>query len=741
MMGGIKVICFLVLILCVSLAGRGETPRRVLVVHSYEDSYAGYPEFNRMISEAFVRKKMEVDLSFFYLDCESYREKAEVGRMYSCIDSMAVWKPEIILVNEDQAAYSLLKCAHPYLKTIPIIFAGVNYPNWELIRQYPNVTGFHDKIDYKKNFEMAQKLFGKGFQYFTVLDSTFLDRKIRSDLQIQLADENVFIQEKKGPWNDVKNKLKGKIWLRLISVRESKNGDLIWTLSKYHRNRCYLQFKRDFTTINVSNLNTWPSMTVINDGFGFNERLLGGYMTSLDTQVEEEVDAAVRLLNGEDISKIPIRESHKDYVLDWKMMEYFGIGLDRVPPHYKILNIPFSERYHALWLLSIILITILLAGIITSLLFLYLREQQRKRQAQADLLAKKETLELAIGGSNTFAWKLENDRFVFETAFWESLGVPERVFTIVDLIAVSHPDDRVQIQYDWTHRYAARKKISQQRCDFNGKGYQWWEFRYTSSPLSGDSFKTAGLLLNVQSIKDKEYELEEARRLAEKAELKESFLTNMSHEIRTPLNAIVGFSNVLTMEAGLSDEEKQEYINIINLNTELLLKLINDILEISRLDSGQMSFDYETCKVSDLMNDIYQTHSVLVPSRLQFLKEEPQGDSPEIYVDKGRVMQVLTNFLNNACKFTVQGYIRLGYLYRQEEGEVHIYVEDTGKGIPAEEQKIIFNRFYKKDEFAQGTGLGLSICKGIIEKLGGRIELQSEVGKGSRFTIVIPCVC
>ena len=175
------------------------------------------------------------------------------------------------------------------------------------------------------------------------------------------------------------------------------------------------------------------------------------------------------------------------------------------------------------------------------------------------------------------------------------------------------------------------------------------------------------------------------------------------------------------------------------MNTEQLLKLINDILEISRLDSGQMSFDYTMCDVSELVNDVYQTHSVLIPSCLQFLKEIPSGVSPRIYVDRGRVMQVLTNFLNNACKFTQQGYIKLGWEYAKATSEVYIYVEDTGKGIPAEERNIIFSRFYKQDEFAQGTGLGLSICKAIIEKLHGKIELWSEVGKGSCFSIVLPC--
>ena len=151
-----------------------------------------------------------------------------------------------------------------------------------------------------------------------------------------------------------------------------------------------------------------------------------------------------------------------------------------------------------------------------------------------------------------------------------------------------------------------------------------------------------------------------------------------------------------------------------------------------------MSFSFKRCKVRELIDDIYMTHQVLIAPHLEFLKEV--DDTPlEINVDRERLIQVLTNFLNNACKFTETRYIKLGYSYLPDEGNVQIYVEDSGRGIPREEQRMIFSRFYKQNEFSQGAGLGLSICQVIIEKLGGKIELKSEVGKGSRFTVILPC--
>ena len=257
-------------------------------------------------------------------------------------------------------------------------------------------------------------------------------------------------------------------------------------------------------------------------------------------------------------------------------------------------------------------------------------------------------------------------------------------------------------------------------------------------PHPGHAPIIAGLLQNIQELKDHEQELIESRELAEQAELKQSFLNNMSHEIRTPLNAIVGFSDMLANEPEFSDEERQEFVDIINTNTKLLLKLVGDVLELSRIESGNLSFIFQRESVRQLLDDVYQTHSLLIQPPLQFLKDFPPEDV-QVNVDPMRLTQVLTNFLNNASKFTREGSIKLGWSYMPQTEEVEIYVEDTGIGIPQSEQKMIFGRFYKQNEFAQGTGLGLSICKLIIEKLQGRLSLRSEAGTGSHFSIFFSC--
>lgn len=255
----------------------------------------------------------------------------------------------------------------------------------------------------------------------------------------------------------------------------------------------------------------------------------------------------------------------------------------------------------------------------------------------------------------------------------------------------------------------------------------------------GHAAVVTGLLQNIQEVKDRETELIEARNIAEQAELKQSFLNNMSHEIRTPLNAIVGFSSILAETLQTDDEEIKEYIDIIHTNTDLLLNLINDILELSRIDSGAASFTRQDKNVRTLLESYYRTFHVQVKPGLEFLCDFPD-ENYTVSVDPMRLQQVVTNFLSNANKFTESGYIRLGYRYIAEEDKISIFVEDTGKGIPKNELEMIFSRFYKRDEFAQGAGLGLAICQGIVLRLHGQIKVESEVGKGSRFSVLLPAV-
>lgn len=228
-------------------------------------------------------------------------------------------------------------------------------------------------------------------------------------------------------------------------------------------------------------------------------------------------------------------------------------------------------------------------------------------------------------------------------------------------------------------------------------------------------------------------QLTEAQKQVETAKLKESVMANMNHEIRTPLNAIIGFANLITdTEVELTPEEKIEYGKIINTNADLLLRLINDVLDISRIESGYLKFDVKAIEVSNLMKNVYNATRMQIPPNLKFIFKEGEKGLI-INVDEGRTQEVLTNFITNACKFTPSGSITLGWNLTHSGKEVELYVQDTGIGLSEEDQKQVFNRFYKKNELKNGTGLGLAISQAIVSRLNGLIGVKSELGKGSRF--------
>lgn len=718
-----------------------ESCRRILVIHSYEDSYAAYPDFNRLIAHEFEKNGIKTEIRTFYLNCEKYEELPEIRRMHHMLDSLSPWNPEVIIVNEDQATYSLLKTYHPLVRNTPIVFAGVNYPNWDLLVEYPNVTGFYDKIDYLTNIQVIREFAKDENRIFTILDDTFLDQKIRGELTSQFEGTKVLLCSDSITPDMERQKIdEGFIVFKTLAARKRQNGaSLLWNLSKFGAYP-YLQLKRDYTTINVCAIASNLCFSAICETFGYGENILAGYMTTMSIQVEDEVGVAVKFLHGVKPQDIPLTESRKAYVVDWKMMIEKGIGKKSVPAKYQIVNIPFQEHYPVAAFLCFLFLILLISALFIWIIVLYRRETKKKRQILNELEAEREALALAIQGGNTYAWKLRDGYLEIEDSFWKALSMFPRLLSSAEAEGLVHPDFRNTFKEHRQNLHYPGKYSVELQCDFTGTGYCWWEFRYSTISNSDGSLKTAGLVMNIEDFKQREKELIEARELAEKAELKQSFLANMSHEIRTPLNAIVGFSNILTVTEDLSVDDRRQYIDIINTNSELLLKLINDILEISRIESGYMSFSYKKYAVRTLIHEVYSTHKMLIPSHLDFMLEDQMEEDLYVNIDHGRLTQVLTNFLNNAGKFTSMGYIKLGYKYFAETSEVHIYVEDSGKGISKVEQKMIFSRFYKQDEFAQGTGLGLSICKVIIERLNGRIELCSEVGKGSRFTVILPCV-
>ncbi len=261
------------------------------------------------------------------------------------------------------------------------------------------------------------------------------------------------------------------------------------------------------------------------------------------------------------------------------------------------------------------------------------------------------------------------------------------------------------------------------------------ERRYFQARIAPFENNTAlALIHDIGDRVQRSNELIEAKQRAEEADrMKSVFLANMSHEIRTPLNAIVGFSEIIALTE--SEEEKSEYLGIIQKNSNLLLQLINDILDLSRIESGKSEMNIQLTEMRALIVEMEKIHRLKMKTNVR-LHVEGLKEELWILTDRNRLTQVLFNFLSNAIKNTEEGTITLGAVL--EEEYLKIYVSDTGCGIPKEKLPLIFNRFEKLNDFVQGTGLGLSICQSIVERLGGKIDVESELGVGSTFMLYLP---
>ena len=729
--------------------------RHIALIHSFEPGYPPATKALELLQKEFRRLGLDCDVREYYLDCDRYMEEVENFRMAGFVDDLSAWGAELIAVLDDQAAYALMACGHPLAHEIPVVFSGVNYPNISLLLQYPNITGYADTPDYLRTIRMIESIMGKS-RICLMNGQVFLDRKIWHALNEQCRGQGfAIVTSTEGAYFAGSSYHRVRERETISPILKRQNIDVLLDTTKIVRmtsdsiairhlmwlgrgdNTLLLYTKRDYTTKRVGMLFDNPTFQTINEGFGFADYLLGGYFTPLESQIRYMATGIKERLEGR-MPRQQVTECAKQYVLNWHVLQKYGIPLESIPVEYTVMYIPFSERYRYHILVGSILGAVFVLTVIVLLSFSLLHERRRKREALRNLLYEHETLCLAIEGNSTYAWRLEGDSVSCDSQFCELIHHRSGRLLLNEITPYIHPGDLPVFRKNIASRHERTHHKGQYRCNFTGE-FQWWEFSYNTIHTPGHAPIIAGLLQNIQELKDHEQELIESRELAEQAELKQSFLNNMSHEIRTPLNAIVGFSDMLANEPEFSDEERQEFVDIINTNTKLLLKLVGDVLELSRIESGNLSFIFQRESVRQLLDDVYQTHSLLIQPPLQFLKDFPPEDV-QVNVDPMRLTQVLTNFLNNANKFTKEGSIQLGYCCPSGMSEVHLYVEDTGIGIPHSEQKMIFERFYKRSEFSQGVGLGLSICVLIVEKMGGRIELRSEEGRGSRFTVVLPCI-
>ena len=743
--------------------------KHISIIYSFSKNDSGYGKFEEFIVKEFREQGIEPVLDRFYLGADDDDLQDETRRMQEYLEFIKNKSVDLILTSGDQAAHSLLSTRHSLLQSLPVVACNVHFPNEKLLSEYESgkVYVLRDSPDFRRNIEFIRVLQAHAnLEVFYNVDFTPLGRKsfklltkvvdrqnvrvLSSEASFHLECEYRELQEMVEYYSLMPavareaNIKKNKLTISLCPFRYMKGTSLLLLIEKSkdeQGKKAFLLDKFDAMALPIVKALDVPVFSCLREGFGEGTKIVGGYMATDENSARTAVDLSVRLLKKKETCSAHMRDIEKEYVLDWK---YFsacdGLDIKNVPSGVRIINYPFYDHYREeLYFLGAVFV---LAFILVSVILLRTRRRSRIEHENLAILEEAhKRLTLSADGGRISLWNIQGDEIEFDENYLNLTGLEISRFTKAEFLKFVHSDDLQEFNSftetltDFSDMLIHRARF----CFIEKDGYQWYEFRCRSLKNTRGGTMLAGIMQNVQAQVDHERQLILAKQMAEKAELKQSFLNNMSHEIRTPLNAIVGFTNLLVSEEAdeIDPEEKADMLKIINSNNNLLLKLIDDMVEIARLDSGNMDFEIKEWDMTDVLKEIYKAYQPLIQPSLRFHLE--LNDTPlPVHIDCLRFTQVISNFLGNANKFTSSGHITLGCRVDREHNELCVYVEDTGKGIDEKELAMIFDRFYKTDEFGQGSGLGLSISKGIVERLSGRIEVCSKVGQGSYFAVILP---
>lgn len=372
-----------------------------------------------------------------------------------------------------------------------------------------------------------------------------------------------------------------------------------------------------------------------------------------------------------------------------------------------------------------------------------------KQMTGEDLKDELSNLSVDIHRIYPFVYDFVTDSYHFtgaQPSFMRHIHNPSN-FTTSDLLPFFHVDDvdDMLIAIDETFdELPIGKTLTLVYRAMNSKHeWEWFEnrFRIIQMGDTEESLIGIGVCQSIQDKKERETQLMKARDKAKQADkLKTAFLANMSHEIRTPLNSIVGFASLLNHMDEYTQDEISEYISLINTNCDMLLNLIGDVLELSKIESGTMVFHIGMHPLHSILQEVMKSQRLNINDGVELICKLPEDveEMDEVRIDPLRLRQVLHNLINNSKKFTESGSIILGCNYIPGHENYTLYVEDTGIGMSKEQCANVFQRFYKADSFSQGAGLGLSICQTIVKRMGGKITVSSEEGQGSRFEVILP---
>lgn len=748
---------------------RGKAKHRILVVHTYGGN-EDYYEFGKGVFEqALKHNDMDAELRHIFMGMpHTYTERSRQLMVDEVRKLQAEnWHPDVTILHGDLAIRSFLDqmLSMDSIPQVPVIYSNSFIPHqWETHPAYSRmkITGFSDSLYIHESLALFREIWGDN------MDATFkIDRGVNN-----VYDDYVYNQLKSAIDGDpryfdnlvcditfayrtefIKADTLNPLIVNGISLRNpSGNGQghlvggdsTLWgrrvvrNVLRNAKQMRFIHFNQDLFSDIFTNRSEMPQLSLTSVHFEDKDHLLilGGYFADFQSKADDDMAYAKRLLAGEDIASLPPALHRPHIYLDWRAMEKVGLQYHDWSKKAIIKNAPFYVRQPNIYFLCFMGLFFLFIVAILYLMMHIMENQQKQREANKELLQTH--LEWLMGGETVGLWYvLSGRRFIrVGASLARMLDITEEEYPIELFLHLVHPNEREAAErilsteanddVHQTHRLRIRKPYTQE--------YHWFQMAYVTSASALNSSDMIGMAELVDDDQRAQEQLMHSMHIVEQTRLKEAFLANMTHDIRNPLAVLTSFTNMLVTEYdNISEEERQMIALQVDDSTHTLLKLLGDVVDVSQMQLGEYRFIYRDVDVREQLTKSFTANRVIAPAHLEFHLAE--GADATLYVDYDRMSQVVNNFLSNAFKNTPSGSVTLGW--NVLEDEVEIYVEDTGIGIPDDQLPTIFDK-YSKFDGQSGAGLGLNICKTIIEKQGGRIVVHSEVGKGSRFSAIMP---
>lgn len=713
----------------------------ILLINSYHYTF----KWTNDITNAVVKELPEADdyrISIEYLDTKRFSfQRQEVLYVEYLKEKYRTLDIKGIICSDNDAFEFVLKHGKEIWGDVPVTFCGVN----ELFKYDINSTnyfGVEEEIAIAQTLELILTLQPDLKELIVVSDSTlngilFADQFLRAARAINFPVDYdlIYATSVELLGETLKEVDPEKRAILLLSLYLPRNGavkDMI--------------LEADFlkSCLDVPVYGTWD--------FLFGGFILGGVINTGEEQGRLAAQLLKRKLAGETFPPGYLVKSTQTMVVDYNKLKYYNIDLSLVPKNALVLHEP--ENYFRKYRQEILIVCSVL-GFLIVINIILLRLLNEKRIAEAKLRKSEERLELALDGANVGLWDIDLENKAVYINKWVSglLGYGDSGIahvTIGDWIKTCHPDDLGQVN-EVLHMHLSGKVHdfnTEARLQTSSGEYKWFSLHGKVVEVDQNSTprRMIGLMLDIDMQKQFEEQLRIAKEKAEESDrLKSSFLANVSHEIRTPMNAILGFSDIL-LDASIQKEDSLKFLSLIRSSGESLLALINDIIDISKIESGQFNIVIGKFDLHLLFDKISHIASTLINTYNRDIELiiEKGVDQASLFIesDQYRLEQIINNLISNAIKFTSRGHVILSYTI-PDNNTLEIRVTDTGRGISKEDQGVIFERFRQINPDPKinigGTGLGLAISKSITELLGGTICVDSAPDQGATFRVRIPC--